>query len=36
MKHIVSHYKGVIHLTSELGQGTTIEIILPQQSIKEV
>ena len=31
VKHIVSHYKGTIHLTSELDKGTTIEIILPQQ-----
>lgn len=31
VKHIVSHYKGTIHLTSELDKGTTIEMILPQQ-----
>lgn len=36
VKHIVSLYKGTIYLTSELNHGTTIEIILPQQSIKEV
>ena len=33
VKHIVSHYKGTIHLMSELDKGTTIEIILPQQTI---
>lgn len=32
VKHIVSHYNGVIHLTSELNKGTRIEIILPQQN----
>lgn len=36
VKHIVSHYNGSIHLYSELNRGTTIEIILPQQTIKEV
>lgn len=36
VKHIVSHYNGTIHLYSELNRGTTIEIILPQQTIKEV
>lgn len=36
VKHIVSHYNGTIHLNSELNRGTTIEIILPQQTIKEV
>ena len=36
VKHIVSHYNGFIHLKSELNMGTRIEIILPQQSIKEV
>lgn len=36
VKHIVSLYKGTIYLTSELNHGTIIEIILPQQSIKEV
>ncbi|MFR7592740.1 MAG: ATP-binding protein [Longibaculum sp.] len=35
VKHIVSHYKGTIHLMSELDKGTTIEIILPQQTIKD-
>lgn len=36
VKHIVSNYKGTILLKSELNKGTQIEIILPQQSIKEV
>ena len=36
VKHIVSHYKGTIHLQSELNNGTTIEIVLPQQTMKEV
>lgn len=36
VKHIVSHYNGTIHLNSVLNRGTTIEIILPQQTIKEV
>lgn len=36
VKHIVSHYKGTIELKSELNQGTTISIILPQQEIKEL
>lgn len=36
VKHIVSHYKGTIHLQSELNKGTTIEIVLPQQTMKEV
>lgn len=36
VKHIVSYYKGTIHLTSELEKGTIIEIILPQQTLKEV
>lgn len=36
VKHIVSHYKGTIYLTSELEKGTVIEMILPQQTLKEV
>jgi len=36
VKHIVSLYKGTIHLTSELNHGTTIEVILPQQSMKPI
>lgn len=36
VKHIVSYYKGMIHLESELDKGTTIEVILPQQTISEV
>lgn len=36
VKHVVSHYNGTIQLDSELNKGTRIEIILPQQSIKEV
>lgn len=36
VKHIVMCYKGTIHLESELEQGTTIEVILPQQTMKEV
>lgn len=35
VKHIVSHYNGTIYLTSHLNQGTTIEIILPQQNISQ-
>lgn len=35
VKHIVSHYKGTIHLSSELEHGTTIEIILPQQVLNK-
>ena len=35
VKHIVSHYKGTIHLSSELEHGTTIEIILPQQILNK-
>lgn len=34
VKHIVSYYNGSIRLESQLGIGTTIEIILPQQSIE--
>lgn len=36
VKHIVSYYKGMIHLNSELDKGTMIEVILPQQTILEV
>jgi len=36
VKHIVSYYKGMIRLESELERGTTIEVILPQQTISEV
>lgn len=37
VKHIVSNYKGTISLRSELNVGTTIEIVLPQQTVsKEV
>lgn len=36
VKHIVFYYKGMINLKSELNHGTTIEVILPQQSISEV
>lgn len=32
VKHIVSYYKGTIYLESELNIGTTIEVVLPQQS----
>jgi len=32
VKHIVSRYKGTIQLSSELDKGTTIEIVLPQQT----
>lgn len=32
VKHIVSNYNGTIHLESELNVGTTIEIVLPQQT----
>lgn len=35
VKHIVSQYKGVIHLVSELNKGTKIEIIMPQQNSLE-
>lgn len=30
VKHIVSYYRGTIHLESELDKGTTIDIVLPQ------
>lgn len=36
VKHIVSYYKGTIHLTSELNHGTKIEMILPQQHLRKV
>lgn len=36
VKHIVSHYKGTVHLTSELNHGTKIEMILPQQQLRKV
>ena len=32
VKHIVSYYKGTIYLESEFNIGTTIEVVLPQQS----
>ncbi len=35
VKHMVSNYKGTIELTSEINKGTTITIILPQQTITE-
>ena len=35
VKHIVTNYKGTIHLQSELHKGTTIEIVLPQQIIEK-
>lgn len=31
VKHMVTSYKGMIHLNSELDVGTTIEVILPHQ-----
>lgn len=34
VKHIVMYYKGTIRLESELDKGTSIEIVLPQQSMK--
>lgn len=33
VKHLVTSYKGMIHLNSELNKGTTIEVILPFQKI---
>lgn len=36
VKHIVYYYKGMIRLESELDRGTTIEVVLPQQTLSEV
>ena len=35
VKHIVTNYKGTIRLESEVNKGTTIEIVLPQQTSKK-
>lgn len=35
VKHTVSLYKGTIRLNSELDKGTTIEMTLPQQTLKQ-
>jgi len=35
VKHLITLYKGTIHLTSELDVGTTIEVVLPQQKCTE-